>query len=423
VKRTHPRRRGSRDDRPTQILAFAYACEPDKGGEPGAGWTWARMLGRVGQVVVLTRKNNRASIDKALPSIPERDQLHFEYVDLPWWMRTWKQGPRGAHIYYFLWQLAALKKARSLTDGRPPDIVWHLTWANAWLGTIAPLLPYPFVYGPVGGGVGTPWRLSATLGWRGFLSELARALARASARYLNPLARLAWRKAAVILVQNPETSRWFPSGLQWKAVLFPNVVLEEESLPPPRPLTARNGPQTLLYVGRLLPLKGVSLAIRTLTLLPGWELLICGAGPDLDRLKKLGRRLRVDDRIRFLGALPRDLVRRLMRESADVLVFPSLHDEGGFVVVEALAAGLPVVCLDRGGPRVLGGNAVPASSVSATVFALARAALDAAGTTPRPYPGMQMQVERIRRLLSERIGATASLLHDGSPPDDHQVLA
>jgi glycosyltransferase involved in cell wall biosynthesis len=140
-------------------------------------------------------------------------------------------------------------------------------------------------------------------------------------------------------------------------------------------------------------------------------------------LKKLGRRLRVDDRIRFLGALPRDLVRRLMRESADVLVFPSLHDEGGFVVVEALAAGLPVVCLDRGGPRVLGGNAVPASSVSATVSALARAALDAAGTTTRPYPGMQMQVERIRRLLSERISATASLLHDGSPPDDHEVLA
>jgi hypothetical protein len=112
-----------------------------------------------------------------------------------------------------------------------------------------------------------------------------------------------------------------------------------------------------------------------------------------------------------------------MRESTDVLVSRSLHDEAGFVVVEVLAARLPVVCLDRAGPRVLGGNAAPASSASATVFALARAVLDAAGTTPRPYPGMQMQVERIRRLLSERIGATASLLHDGSPPDGHEVSA
>jgi glycosyltransferase involved in cell wall biosynthesis len=37
--------------------------------------------------------------------------------------------------------------------------------------------------------------------------------------------------------------------------------------------------------------------------------------------------------------------------SHDFLLFPSLHDSGGFVVLEALCHGMPVLCLDLGGPK------------------------------------------------------------------------
>ncbi|MDP9234963.1 MAG: glycosyltransferase, partial [Actinomycetota bacterium] len=107
----------------------------------------------------------------------------------------------------------------------------------------------------------------------------------------------------------------------------------------------------------------------------------------------------VAGRVEFLGQLARGDARRLMRESADVLILPSYHDEGGFVVVEALAAGIPVVCLDRGGPPVLGGKAVTASSVSSTVLGLARAVLEVAGNHPTPYPSMPAHVERLRSLI------------------------
>jgi glycosyltransferase involved in cell wall biosynthesis len=39
-------------------------------------------------------------------------------------------------------------------------------------------------------------------------------------------------------------------------------------------------------------------------------------------------------------------------EECDVLLFPSLHDSGGWVTLEAMAAGRPVICLDLGGPAV-----------------------------------------------------------------------
>jgi hypothetical protein len=71
-----------------RIVAFAYACEPESGSEPGAGWMWARL----GESWLITRANNRAAIEASLPAVAERDRLHFEYVDLPAWARFWKRG-------------------------------------------------------------------------------------------------------------------------------------------------------------------------------------------------------------------------------------------------------------------------------------------------------------------------------------------
>jgi hypothetical protein len=71
---------------------FAYAREPGKGSEPGAGWVWSRMLARMGEVWVITRESNRDLIQAAFGSIPEECALHFECVDLPPRARSWKRG-------------------------------------------------------------------------------------------------------------------------------------------------------------------------------------------------------------------------------------------------------------------------------------------------------------------------------------------
>src|SRR5918999_3838599 len=97
-----------------RIVVFAYACEPNRGSEPGAGWNLARALAGFGDTWVITRSNNAPVIERAIQSIPERDRLHFVYVDLPSWARFWKRGRHGIHLYYLLWQFAALRKARRL---------------------------------------------------------------------------------------------------------------------------------------------------------------------------------------------------------------------------------------------------------------------------------------------------------------------
>jgi glycosyltransferase involved in cell wall biosynthesis len=408
------------DDRAVRprILVVAYACEPGTGSESGAGWVWPRMLARVADVWVVTRANNRGAIEAALPFAPERDHLRFVYVDLSERLRFWKKGNRGARLYYMIWQGMALREARRIDAEMTIDAVWHLTMSTVWLGSLAPLLRKRFVLGPVGGGVGTPWRLAPTLGVKGTIYDAARGVARFLARYANPLARLAWRRAGLILVQNPDTRDWLPARVRSRVEVFPHIVLDEASMPMDPPVDAprsRDNGHVAIYAGRLLPWKGVSLAIRALPLLPDWQLLLCGTGPDAGRLRDIASDAGVADRVTFLGWVPRRDLLRLMHERGDVFVFPSLHDEGGWVIAEALGCGLPVVCLDRGGPPVLAGAGVPVSTVRNTVAALASAVEQAATDGPKkPPPLFDDASRRLAELLASRLGL-------GSMPDEDDL--
>jgi glycosyltransferase involved in cell wall biosynthesis len=83
---------------------------------------------------------------------------------------------------------------------------------------------------------------------------------------------------------------------------------------------------------------------------------VIGSGRDEAALRSYAEHVGVGDRVRLVGQLPReDLVGHMAK--AEVLLMPSLHDDAPWVVAEAVAAGLPVVCLDRGGPPIIGGRA------------------------------------------------------------------
>ena len=324
--------------------------------------------------------------------------MHFAYVDLPRWARSWKRGRRGIHLYYVLWQLAALRTARRLHAKHRFSLVWHVTLANAWLGSTAWLVGPPFVYGPIGGGVRPPLGLMSSLGARGVIFEAVRSTAQGLGRRLNPLARLAWRHASIILVQNRETWAWLPNGYRTKTKVLPNIVLERPMLPPSDPPPVGR----LIFAGELLPLKGCALAVRCLCELPGWRLDIYGSGPDDGRLRRMANRLGVADRVTFHGLVAREDLLEIMARRGHVLLSLTLHEEGGWAVAEAIASGLPVVSLDQGGPPLLGAYGVRAN----TPRALAREVADAIKSghvrkAPAPRFDVEAQLERLRKVLRE----------------------
>ncbi len=134
----------------------------------------------------------------------------------------------------------------------------------------------------------------------------------------------------------------------------------------------------IVSIGRLLHLKGFHFVLKAFArvqhALPAGEYWVIGDGPERSRLERLARELDVIERVTFCGWLPRSQVLEKLAE-CDALVHPSLHDSGGWVCVEAMAVGRPVICLDLGGPALQvteeAGFKVPAISPEQVVNDLA----------------------------------------------------
>ncbi|NEQ87968.1 MAG: glycosyltransferase, partial [Moorea sp. SIO2I5] len=106
-----------------------------------------------------------------------------------------------------------------------------------------------------------------------------------------------------------------------------------------------------------------------------------GDGPEKEGLQKLAKDLGCGDAVRFWGKLSRDQVLQRMAE-VDLLMHPSFHDLGPTVVLEAMASGRPVVCLDIGGPSLMvqedWGIKVPVDNLSQVINDLDQALLQLA---------------------------------------------
>ena len=87
-----------------------------------------------------------------------------------------------------------------------------------------------------------------------------------------------------------------------------------------------------------------------LTKFPKARFTIVGSGPEETRLKADALAWKIRDSVDFISWLPQSNLFELY-DSHDLLLFPSLHDSSGGVVLEALCHGMPVVCLDLGGPK------------------------------------------------------------------------
>jgi len=108
----------------------------------------------------------------------------------------------------------------------------------------------------------------------------------------------------------------------------------------------------VLFIGRLVPQKGVEYLIRAVPLILQHnnvaKFIITGDGWSRNYLESLARSTGCSDRIRFLGFVSdSELVELTM--SADALVIPSIYEPFGIVALEGMAAGVPVVAVNVGG--------------------------------------------------------------------------
>jgi glycosyltransferase involved in cell wall biosynthesis len=108
----------------------------------------------------------------------------------------------------------------------------------------------------------------------------------------------------------------------------------------------------VLTVSRLIKRKSpellVSAFVKVLRAIPDAKLVIAGAGREMDNLYRQTEELGIRNSVFMMGGLPRERVAQLMA-AADIFVLSSKMESFGLTLLEASAAGIPVVCSNAGG--------------------------------------------------------------------------
>ena len=125
-----------------------------------------------------------------------------------------------------------------------------------------------------------------------------------------------------------------------------------------REMGAEDGDLVILSMARLAADKGLEYLIEAAAMLPHTErriqIVIAGDGPERDRLEQLASHLGVTDRVRFLGF--REDVGDLLAAS-DLVVLPSLREGLSIALLEAMAAGKPIIATSIGSQREVASHA------------------------------------------------------------------
>lgn len=333
-----------------KILISAYACRPNMGSEPGVGWNTVVELAKYQQVWVLTREDNRAAIAAELAQNPIPN-IHFIYCEPPRWACWWKATQLP---HYYWWQVVAYFKAKELHAQIGFDIAHHITYVRYSTPSFLSLLPIPFIWGSVGGGESAPQPFWQDFSGRGKVYEILRSLAHRIGE-IDPFTRLTARRSTLIRATTKDTAQRLYQMQATNVEVFSESGISQAEIarlgdcPVPQ-----NSPIRFISMARLLHWKGLHLGIRAFAqadLPEDTEYWIFGEGPEDHRLQALAAELNVSERVKFWGRRSRDETLSKLSE-CHVLIHPSLHDSGGWVCLEAMAAGRPVICLDLGGPAV-----------------------------------------------------------------------
>lgn len=362
-----------------RVLVLAAACNPCQPTDSAAGWGWVRQIARFCDTWVLCGEWDRRDLEDYLASQGEIPGLRFAFVPPSRWEALLSRGRPLYEIHYLahhLWHRRAYGLAVRLLREHRFHLVHQLTRNGFREPGFLWRLDTPFVWGPVGGTQNYPWRFLASDGLRTALKEGWRSLVNVLQLRFSPRVRKALQRAAVLLAANSTIQ----ADLGRLSATRPLVLCDtgvEQVLPAVKPKSLP--PLNLLWSGKLAPHKALHLLLKALAGVPAhlsYTLHILGAGPQERRWRRLAQRLGVDKHCRWLGWLPFHEVRRHY-EWAHALVFTSLRDTSGNVILEALSHGVPVICLDHQGAADMVtpacGLKIPVSYPARTVAALREA--------------------------------------------------
>ena len=332
-----------------KVLMISYACNPDGTGEHWLGWGWAEQAAKKYRVHLITTVNAQAAVEQQSKACG----IQPYFVPLSGRVRKWTSpfGRLGAWVRKINWAYRAYRLATDLHQKEKFSLTHQTTFHTFRIPFLATRLGIPSVWGPIAGGEHIPFGFYKFIGPL-FLPESLRRVFNTLWLRL-PVVQESLRCANIIFASNRTTMEYLGESVRSKCVIVPpNAMRAEDEIRSLQPHVQKNdGTFRLLYVGNCLATRAMPLAFAALARakISNCRLDILGTGTGLDFWQSQARKYKVTDQIVFHGQKPHKELAAFY-ENADVLVFPALRDSGGSALLEAMSKGLPVICLDWGGP-------------------------------------------------------------------------
>ena len=340
-----------------RVLLSAYQCGVGMGSVSQIGWEWYQRLSKLCQVTLLTHVRNRTSLESIGISAEDSNIIFIdtEWFAGPLYRFASRCFPRSEHpkfliasLDFYVYDWIATRHCKHLLEaGNVWDVVHAVTPVSPLAATRLYKLGIPLVLGPWNGGIASPTTFPEIM--------------KAESKWLYPLRNVgrlvdyfigSTRNASLILTATRFTLNSIPLRYQSKCrfMLENGVDLNLfKPFPWPQDPTITN-PLKIVFVGRLLPFKGIAMLLEALKSLDfPVHLTIVGEGPERVYLESLVDELRIVDKVLFTGNLPLKEVAPIMQQ-AHVFCLPSVRESGGAVLLEAMAVGRPVIAVDFGGP-------------------------------------------------------------------------
>lgn len=331
-----------------KILISAYACEPNTGSEHEIGWSWIKLhLKKGNKVFVITRKSNKKKIYKELKKKKIKN-VNFLFYDLPYLLlKILKFKKKKSYIYFFLWQVGIYFKFRNFINSSKIDLIHHVTLGSVRIPSFLCFTKKKFIYGPLAGGEAVPKLLLQSFSFKSRLFEFLRKLSNTQIKY-SFLLNKCFFNSSKILLANKETYNLINHRFLKKSLIVPNLFNKKLFFK-----IKSTQKRKIYYVGRLIDWKGIEIIKKIILNLERNNFKISfnifGDGHLKNKLSRFILTNKISNNVKIYGQIEQDNLLKKIREN-DLLIFPTLRDSGGYVILEALNNNINVITTNAAGP-------------------------------------------------------------------------
>ncbi len=335
-----------------KILISAYACEPNRGSEPGIGWYTAIGLGKIHDVWVVTDAGQRDAIERELAMNPQ-PRVRFVYYQFPCALKVRNANGLYIQIHYYLWQWCVYSQAKRLHREHDFDLAFHATFGRYWSPSLFSFLPIPFVWSAEGGetipkafrkGIGAGGR------WWEFLKDNLLRIGR-----YDPLWRQTVRRTALVIAGSDKTVTELNRIARPPMMMMEHTIIDDDAIDiieSVEPMSSGLDPAMVYFASMtgLIPAKGVHLALHAFHRLeiPNARYWVVGEGPQQAELEQLVRQLGIEDRVVFWGYPSRTDWMQMLKSADSLVHTPLCGNIFNPIVLEAMIAAKPIISLTLG---------------------------------------------------------------------------